>query len=284
MKRTLLVTMILIAVAATRLLGQEPGKEPRPSSFSLQVNPGMEIPLGESSEYFKLGGSLDLAGEYFFTEAPAWFATAGLGYQLAPIQAEKSVQLISGGIGGGLSLDLMPRLSMKASVTGGYFFGLLPTESGLESGGNPYVKAGGGLSFLISPRISLGVSATYHNLIGFYNGLGVHLGTSIYLSGIERREATIRSGLPVRPGRLPGAKVPRAGEGIEINSVDFVQVFPVFQTYYDDHPIGWAELYNQEKEPVRDVKVSLYIRQYMDTPKFTRNSKRSKATNSGKSS
>lgn len=276
MKRTLLATVILITAAATGLLAQEPedldknnpATESPSATFSLHVNPGLEIPFGDSAEYFTLGGSLDLAGEYFFTETPAWFATAGLGYQLAPIQADKSVQIISAGIGGGLSLDLMPRLSVKASVTGGYFFGLLPTGSGMESGGNPYIRAGGGLTFLISPRISLGVSAAYHNLIGFYNGLGVHLGTSVYLSGTEGREAKIHSGLPVTPGRLPGAKVPGAGEGIQINSVDFVQVFPVFQTYYDDHPIGWADLHNLEKEPVRDVKVSLYIRQYMDTPKI----------------
>jgi tetratricopeptide (TPR) repeat protein len=231
------------------------------------VNPGLEIPFGESSDYFKLGGSLDLSGKYVFTESPSWYTAFGLGYQLAPIQADESVQIMSGGIGGGVSFDLMPRLSLHATVMGGYFYGLLDTAAGLESGGNPYVKAGGGLSFLINPRINLGATVAYHNLLGFYNGLGVHVGTSIYLSGLERREAKLKSGLPPTPGRLPGAKVPGAGEGIEINSLDFVQVFPVFQTYYDDNPIGWAELYNQEKDPIRDVKVSLYVRQYMDTPK-----------------
>jgi tetratricopeptide (TPR) repeat protein len=276
MKRALVTAALCVAVAVTPLVAQDssgrqgvgPAERAGPASFSLLVNPGLEIPFGESADYFKLGGSLDLAGRYVFTDKPAWSVSAGLGYQLAPIQAEKSVQLVSGGVGGGLSVDLMPRLSLNASVTGGYFFGLLSTESGMESGGNPYVKAGGGLSFLLSPRLNLNASIAYHNLIGFYNGLGVQLGTSVYLSGLRYRETKIRSSLPLTPDRLPGAKIPGAGEGIRINDIDFVQVFPVFQTYYDDHPIGWVELYNQEAEPIRDVKVSLYIRQYMDTPKI----------------
>jgi tetratricopeptide (TPR) repeat protein len=275
MKRTILAGAICVSIAANGLFGQQlaplnpqnPAKEAQPTSFALLVSPGIEIPVGESSDYFSLGGSLDLTGTYTFTDKPAWFATAGLGYQLAPIQAEESAQLVSAGIGGGLSVDLMPRLSLTAAVMGGYFFGMLPTAGGLETGGNPYIKAGGGLSFLISPRINLGASVAYHNLFGFYNGVGVSLGSSIYFSGLKRREARLRSGLPTTPGLLPGAKTPGPDEGIKINTLDFVQVFPVFQTYYDDHPIGWAELSNQESEPVREVKVSLYVRQFMDTPK-----------------
>ena len=275
MKHSLMVAAVLVVLATVGLSGQQragdeddtTGKS-RPSSFSFLVNPGLEIPFGESSQYFSLGGSLELGGEYFFTAKPAWFASAGLGYQLAPIQAEKSVQLLSAGIGGGVSFEIVPRLSVKAFADGGLFFGFLPTESGPENGWNPYLKAGCGLSYLMSPRINLGVSAAYRYLIGLYNGLGVNVGTSIYFSGVESREARIRSLLPVTPGRLPGVKVPGSGEGIRINSVDFVPIFPVFHTFYDDHPIGWIDLLNQEKEPVRNLKVSLYVRKHMDTPKI----------------
>ena len=273
MKRMLLSAAVLVVGASTFLVAQQPGypdsgaSKMQSSSFSLQVTPGVEIPVGASSEFFKLGGSLNVAGEYRFSETPGWFAVAGLGYHLAPIEADKSVQLVSGGIGGGLSVDIMPRLSAKASVTGGYFLGLLPTGSGVESGGNPYVKAAGGLSVLVSPRINMGLSVAYQNLFGLYSGLGVHLGTSVYVSGIEGRKVKIRSWQPVKPDTLPGVRVPGPGEGIRVMGVEFVQVFPVLHTYDDDNPIGWMELHNQQSESIRDVKVSLYVQQYMHAPK-----------------
>jgi len=73
--------------------------------------------------------------------------------------------------------------------------------------------------------------------------------------------------LPLRPGFLRDAKVPEPGEGINISEIEFEQVFPVFHKYYDDHPIGTAFIHNRESEPVTDLTVSLFIKQYMDTPK-----------------
>ncbi len=208
-----------------------------------------------------------MIGEYTFTDNPGVFLSGQLGYNLAPIKAEKQVHLISGGAGGGIYLDFTPRLSLKAFAGGGYFYGMLNASSGFKGQGNPYLTAGTGIYYLLSPSISLGAGASYRYFMGLYNGISVILGTSLYLSGTKQRETKIRSGLPLRPGLLT-AKVPGAREGIEISGIEFDQVFPVFHKYYDDHPIGRAVLRNQEQEPITDIAVSLFIKQFMDTPKL----------------
>ncbi len=237
------------------------------TTFSLHLNPGLDIPLGTSADYFNLGGSVTLIGEYSITESPLLFLAGQLGYNLAPIKAEKLVHLINGGAGGGIYLDVTPRLSLKAFASGGYFFGMLNASSGFTTGTNPFLTAGAGIYYLLSPGISLGLSASYKNYVGLYNGLSAMLGTSLYLSGTKQREAKIQRGLPLRPGPLT-AKVPGPGEGIKMDGMEFDPVFPVFHSYYDDHPIGRVVLRNQEQMPISDISVSLFIKQFMDTSKL----------------
>ena len=54
-------------------------------------------------------------------------------------------------------------------------------------------------------------------------------------------------------------------------------MFPVFHKYYDDHPIGTAVLHNQERRPVTDITLTVYLKQYMDAPKECRAPKELKA-------
>jgi len=100
--------------------GQEVKKTDGSSFFSLHLTPGIDVPLGESADYFKLGGSMGLSGEYALSDQPLFFLSGGIDYNLAPIQAEKSLSIFAGGAGGGIYYDLSPRLSLKVSVSGGY--------------------------------------------------------------------------------------------------------------------------------------------------------------------
>jgi len=58
------------------------------------------------------------------------------------------------------------------------------------------------------------------------------------------------------------------GPSLEIGDVDFDEVFPVFYKYYDEYPIGRAVVYNNGTQPVDNILVKLYIKQYMDNPKL----------------
>ncbi len=267
----LFVAVFLISSFITYSQENKP-KRDSSSFISLHLTPGLDIPLGESADYFKLGGSLGLSGEYAFSNQPMFFISGGMDYNLAPIQAEKSLSILAGGVGGGIYYDLSPRLSLKASVSGGYYYGFFNksdevTTSDTTSGGCPFISGGLGVSYLLTPSISLGLGASYKSYLGLFNGVRVLLGTSYYFTGREKRSLKIQSGLPLRPGFLRDAKVPDPGEGIRISEIEFEQVFPVFHKYYDDHPIGAILLHNQETEPITDLTLSLFIKQYMDTPK-----------------
>jgi len=74
---------------------------------------------------------------------------------------------------------------------------------------------------------------------------------------------------PVETKEEPVAVVrePR-GEGLELTDVEFENIFPVFFKYYDEYPIGKGVLRNYEANPISDIEVKLFIKQYMDNPKI----------------
>jgi transglutaminase-like putative cysteine protease len=242
----------------------------RSSFFSLSFNPGIDIPLGSSADNFDFGATGRLFGGYAFSEGPTYFLSGGVDYGFSPIKAENSLSIIAANGGGGIYLDFSPRLSLKAGVSGGYYYGFfndpsLVPEEFATSAGNPFVAAGLGFHYLMNPLLSLGIDVSYRNLFGLSQTLGVSIGTSFYLSGRGRRDAKIQSSIPLRPDLL--VREPEPGEGLAIDNLQFGQVFPVFFKYYDDHPVGTARLFNQENNPVTDLQVALFVRQYMDAPK-----------------
>jgi hypothetical protein len=73
----------MIATAESERLAE------RNSFFSLSFNPGIDIPLGSSADNFDFGATGRIAANG----------------------------------GGGIYLDFSPRLSLKAAVSGGYYYG-----------------------------------------------------------------------------------------------------------------------------------------------------------------
>ncbi|UCB46250.1 MAG: tetratricopeptide repeat protein [Spirochaetota bacterium] len=58
------------------------------------------------------------------------------------------------------------------------------------------------------------------------------------------------------------------GPNVILEDVEFGAVFPVFYKYYDENPIGKAVLRNSGTVPVENIRVGLFIKQYMDNPKL----------------
>ena len=59
------------------------------------------------------------------------------------------------------------------------------------------------------------------------------------------------------------------GRRIEIVDVAFDSIFPVLFKYYDENPIGRVVVRNSDNVPVTDVKLSFFVKRYMDLPKKT---------------
>ncbi len=70
-----------------------------------------------------------------------------------------------------------------------------------------------------------------------------------------------------KPKPLKEETVEKRGKYLEIKDIEFDNIFPVLFKYYDEHPIGRAVLRNWEDTPITNIKVSLLIKRYMDSPK-----------------
>jgi tetratricopeptide (TPR) repeat protein len=58
-----------------------------------------------------------------------------------------------------------------------------------------------------------------------------------------------------------------ASAGVTLEQVSIDEIFPVFRSYYDDHPIGTAMLKNGGPTALENVKVELGLAKYMDAKK-----------------
>ena len=226
-----------------------------PGAFSLNLTPGGIMPfpvtiLDVTDDYYTIGGGIGLKGEYIPTSMPFFITGGGIDYVLAPsneavANSETNFSLLSFSGKAGLVFNISPLFSCGLAGSAGYY--LIFGEG--EPGSGPFFGGEAGFSVRISKNLRIGINATYNNYWNLisntttYHGLGINLGTRI--SFTERRESNI-----------------------EIKDIQFFPVFPVFYKYYDENPIGEVVIKNTEKGTIKDVKVSFYIKQYMDQPKL----------------
>jgi tetratricopeptide (TPR) repeat protein len=246
-----------------------PGGEPM---LSLHLYPGMDLPLGSSSDLFKPGASCGLSAELTILPGSGLFVCADLNYGYSPLKAVPTLYFLAGEAGLGLYLNIVPRVSFKTFLGGGYYFSSFndPESVGVEgptSSSNPCLSGGGGLYVMLTSLLNLGVGATYRNYLGLYSDVSLFLDTGFFLKGRQTREAAIKAARRSRLDLLGGPRAPEAGEGLAVEAIEIESIFPVFHNYYDDHPIGRIVLRNQEKTAATDVSVSLFIKEYMAAPK-----------------
>jgi Flp pilus assembly protein TadD len=213
-------------------------------TLTFEITPGADIPLGpnmaDGTRRYTFGGGSGLALDVALPFAPAMFAEGALAVEVIGVNAPSTVMtLLSLGAGAGAVYAPIPQLSLKASAGAGYGLGLL----GGTTGGAPYIQAGASAAFRFTPAFSLGAGASYKHYFGLYNGLGVFLGGSLQLGGSKRAR-------------------------VEFKDIMLNPVFPVFQTYYNLHPIGEVLIRNGEGGPVRNISVSFLVPQFMDKPKL----------------
>jgi tetratricopeptide (TPR) repeat protein len=208
------------------------------SPLSLEAAPFFGMPLGESGDYFKVGGGLDLGLGYRMRGSPLSLL-GGIDYSFIPDQADQSISATALRAGALLNFRIVGGVSAYAYGAGGGYYAAYADFSKSAPGG--YAAAGAGLRFALGSSLSLSVGAQYANYLGLYQGLNLGAGVSIPLGNL--------------------------GGSLDIDSVRFEPAFPVFYKHYDDHPVGRLELKSRLKVPASDVKVSVYAKEYMDAPK-----------------
>ena len=213
--------------------------------FSLQFTPGGAFPLGHSTELYSFGGSALFTGTYRLPFFPLFFAQVTAGYTFAQTTTASTLTLIPIGLGAGIDFQLIPPINLRISTYGGYYIGMFQTVVG----GNLFFGAEGFLSLNVIPAVSIGAGVSYAHYHAAPNPLFQALGVAI--------EVKYHIGAAPRPAK------------IEIEPVEFPPVFPIFYTYYDEHPVGKVLLANREKSSITDLSVSFYVDQYMSKPKLS---------------
>ena len=67
---------------------------------------------------------------------------------------------------------------------------------------------------------------------------------------------------------MESASSPVEGPDVVLEDVSIDPVYPVFYKYYDENAIGRAVLRNSGTVPIENIRVALFIKQYMDNPKL----------------
>jgi hypothetical protein len=213
-----------------------------------------------------MGGGMALSGGIGLGEGtlrPALGVRMEYGY--APFKADDSLSLVLAEARGGLDMSLTPRFSVAGAAGIGYGYGLFNSDG--TGGGFATFDVGLGVSFLLTAIIDLETAVSYRNHLGLYHGVGFSVGTSVYLSGKPARVARLEAAMPRSAVLLAGAREDKPGEGLDIAKVEIDEIFPVFKSWYDERPLGRVLVQNTEDTPIDGIKLTYFMKQYMDAPK-----------------
>lgn len=239
MNKNLSIACLLSALLAGTLHAQDG------SGFSLTVDPSLLVPLpgSRSAERYGLGLSTSLGADYILPALPFLGFGGAIDYALIPYGFDQSLSTIGGSAGTSLRWSPLPALSFGLSGRGGLSLGMLAEASALT----PYASAQAGATLYLTPSFRLYLGGGYlHQFAAseaLYQGMSIALSAGFNFSQMDRSAKT------------------------EIRDIIIVPVFPVFYKYYDDNSLGTLTLHNVEGGPIKNVRVSLFVKQYMDAPK-----------------
>lgn len=241
--------ILVLAFSVTPRLPARDGEADSPSSLSIRLTPGVEFPIqGDVRPLYRIAYGTDLIARIPLR----WGLTpaAGLAYTFLPLRAEATVSALGVGVGGGLTVD-MGRLQFTATALGGGYYSFfnsqqldpdgVPYEN--QSGAAGYAAAGAELSFFLTPLLSVGLGGLYHNYLGLFHSARAHIATTVHIAGLQQQ--------------------------VWLRGLELEPTFPSLLQYYADHPIGSAQVGNRERFPITDVRVDVFIRDYMRTARTT---------------
>lgn len=243
MKKIIFSILLFCVVSIFAVLAESP--------FTLLTQPSLIVPFGpvvDDVTYFSMGGGLQLEGEVNLdTDNFLKYLHFGPQFEYAflPIRSgEDNFSMFNVGANVGIKLSPLPRTLFRLWGGGGASYGMYKEISGLF----PYYAAGTDVKFRLNPTMDLGVGARYiqgQSSIGtMYQGVSISVGL--------------------------GYKFKSGSTGAEIHfDPNTNEIYPLYYTWYDEHPLGEVTLTNNSSEKIRNVRTSFYVRQYMDQPKYS---------------
>ncbi len=237
----LIVSIISLLGSLAGLRAGAQGADP----LDFRVTPELLLPVMGSAGLYNVGGGAALEGRLMLPAVSPFFPQLLVRYSQLPTPAEKSLVLLSAGAGIGLQHFPTPRIGLGAGVDAGWY----AATWGDQRSSHFFLHGAADLTYRFTPAFSLALGGSYHHFLGpaepLYQGLGVSLSGDLRLGGL------------------------RGGTRVEVEDLRLTSVYPIFHTYYDDNAIGGVTLLNREEGEIRDVRVSFFVKQYMDQPKLS---------------
>ena len=220
------------------------------SSFTLHADffqrvrwnllPSYYLPLSSSSDLYDNGTGLKI-----YAELPLFtYFQLGVnaGYNIMATPADNDLTMTTAGMNAGVNYFVTSRLNLSLFGDGGYYFASYNNIS--EK--NPYIGGNLRASYYLKPNISIIAEGGYYQFMTSedprFEGIKISIGASI----------------------SPGG----SNEGsIDVDNIEFKQIYPVFYKYYDENEFGKLTIQNLENGSINNVKVSFFVKQYMAQPK-----------------
>ncbi len=210
-------------------------------SVKWNLLPSYYLPLSDSSDTYDNG-----AGIKFYAELPifTYFQIgANAGYNIMATPAENDLTMTTAGANAGINHFLTSRFNVSLFADAGYYFA---TYNNLKEK-NPYIGGNLRTSYYLKPNLSIIAEGGYYR----------------FLTAADPRFEGIK--ISVGASMSPGTG--NSGN-IDVNNVQFNQIYPVFYKYYDDHNFGKVTIENLENGSINNVRVKFFIKQYMSQPKL----------------
>jgi tetratricopeptide (TPR) repeat protein len=234
MKKLLLSTLLLLITGSLTFA----------QSFTVTVLPTLEIPLAASADLYTAGGGVDITGIYSLGEMNGLRFSGAAGYRMLPSLGSTNLSVFSLTGGLGYQHEVLSRLLVFADARAGVYYGLFGDTGAMDLLAATEI----GLVFSMSSAFQLGAGASLAGYFAdpepLFSGLGIRLVGSF------------------APGRK-GTGKPR----LQIMDPRLDPIFPVFFKWYDSNPCGSIVIVNKESRTISNVKASILVQEFMDTPK-----------------
>ncbi|ORC32856.1 hypothetical protein B4O97_15495 [Marispirochaeta aestuarii] len=216
--------------------------------INISARPMLTVPLGpeldDGTAFYTAGGGVSLEGTYTPSSLPYLLSGLLLDATVVPINgSDQNASFLSIGPSLGLQYQPIARLNLGLRGFGGIYMGIIEAGSVRD----PFWGGGAFAAYRINPGLSIGLDAEYRD----------------YMTSGESALQGLSFGLGVRY-QLGGAS-----RGADLYYVpELIPIFPLFYSYYENNPAGVLHLENRDSLPLNSLKVSFYVRQFMDQPKL----------------
>jgi len=210
----------------------------------VDITSGIMLPLGEHKNYYTPGFNVGIGVKLPFNRWPFLSVSPVISYSLNPLsEIDSALSLLSLGAAAEFTYQPAPVLSFSLIGDFGYSIGFFQGSTG----NGPYLSGGGLVGFNLSHNFNLGLGASYRH--HFSGTSTVYQGISVNLNGVLRfGSGSSRSQLDVLETELE-------------------PVFPVLYKYYEQNPLGYITLKNNEKSTIKNLSIQFFVKDFMAQPR-----------------